>query len=273
MHNYDKFIACEERLWPLIRTYGNRNYWKIERNLTSSSGKCHAMSVIKRSSDWRKENQFHQMLKQSSIMIFSENSVLVIQLEQHEEFLTFQLPLSTAQLVGLFARKFSNQYHLHVVSDLVFQWHFWLVFERLNPKLQRNRSMLVQMCATLSVHSSECSQWLKEIWQALTVHWHRDKMETFFKRKSEILKGFSFQNWNKCIAHLPSTRQFNFIWTRDRKYRESPRFFDSSELLDSAPDNKSWLKSHCRFWTPRGEVLFSLVYYRWIKRGFFSSLV
>ena len=88
-------------------------------------------------------------------MVFSEN-VLVIQEQQHEEFLTLQLPLSTGKLDGLFARNSTITYTW--ISDLAFQWHFCVIFEQLNPKLQRNRLM----CATFSVHSRKYSQSLND---------------------------------------------------------------------------------------------------------------
>ena len=88
-------------------------------------------------------------------MVFSEN-VLVIQEQQREEFLTLQLPLSTGKLGGLFARNSTITYTW--ISDLAFQWHFGVIFEQLNPKLQRNRLM----CATFSVHSRKYSQSLND---------------------------------------------------------------------------------------------------------------
>ena len=89
-------------------------------------------------------------------MVFSEN-VLVIQEQQHEEFLTLQLPLSTGKLGGHFARN-STILTYTWISDLAFQWHFCVIFEQLNPKLQRNRLM----CATFSVHSRKYSQSLND---------------------------------------------------------------------------------------------------------------
>ena len=76
--------------------------------------------------------------------------------QQHEEFLTLQLPLSTGKLGGLFARNSTITYTW--ISDLAFQWHFCVIFEQLNPKLQRNRLM----CATFSVHSRKYSQSLND---------------------------------------------------------------------------------------------------------------
>ena len=52
---------------------------KLRENLPPRLGNCQAM--YDKEQRLTEENQFDQMLKQSSIMIFSENSVLVIQLD------------------------------------------------------------------------------------------------------------------------------------------------------------------------------------------------
>ena len=69
---------------------------------------------------------------------------------------------TTGKLGGLCAKNSTISTTYTWISDLAFQWHFWVIFERLNPKLQRNRLMLVQMCATFSVHSRKYSQSLND---------------------------------------------------------------------------------------------------------------
>ena len=95
-------------------------------------------------------------------MVFIENVLVIQYSEQHEEFLTLHLPLPTGKFGGLFAKNSTISTTYTWISDLAFQWHFWVIFERLNPKLQRNRLMLVQMCATFSVHSRKYSQSLND---------------------------------------------------------------------------------------------------------------